>query len=251
MSIIVRADMPLGTDDRPAAGTTRASGCDDAGDLMGECLGGGKCGATSEDRVIVFILLEVMGEDRDPLTLLIVSNRHLADDVFRDIRRQGCRTCGWAFGDARLHVPSEPKLFEKLLDCKAEGLKLLLLHPQRDEVEAYAGNQAEATLARFADCFRFEDSELLVFVSSNHHRLHRTADPYSEDTLAGAGSGRRPHGEVGDGCGRGGRTFATDQLVQLATLGEQNTFHYTRRGGLGQVKRFASFRIPGAGHGKA
>ncbi len=130
MSIIVWADMSLGTDDRPAAGTARASGCDDAGDLMGERLGGGKCGAASEDWVLVFILLDVVGEDGDPLALLIVSDGHLPHDVFRDIGRQRCRTCRWAFGDTGLHIPSEPKLLKELLNSKTECLELFLLHPK-------------------------------------------------------------------------------------------------------------------------
>lgn len=99
--------MSFGTNDGAAAGATWASGCDDAGDLMGECFGGGKCGAASEDWVVVFILCDIVSKDGDPLVFFIVADGHLPHDVFGDVGWEWCGSRGGTFGDTGLNISCE------------------------------------------------------------------------------------------------------------------------------------------------
>lgn len=132
-------------------------------------------------------------------------------------------------------------MLEELFDSQTECLELFLLHPEGDEIEANSRDQAEATLPWFTDSFRLEDGKFLVFVSFDHLRLHLTADRCYEDTLAGTGSGRRLHGEVGDGCGRGGRMIASPGVVLRITLDAWNRFHYTQKEETSSSKMFRKF----------
>ncbi len=170
MAIVVWADVSLWPDDGAAAWATRTSCCDDLGDLACERLRCWQARASGEHRVVVLVLLDIVREDRDALALLIVPDGHFPNDVFGEIGGKRRRAGSGLFGDAGAHEPCQPQLLEQLLDGETEGLELLFFHPERDEIQTDAGDEAETPLARLADRFRLEHSEFWVFVPSAHDR---------------------------------------------------------------------------------
>ncbi|GBD18515.1 hypothetical protein HRbin27_01012 [bacterium HR27] len=160
--------VPFRADHGATPWTTWPAGCDDQGDLTRQRFGGWQCRAARKNRSLVFVLLDVVREDRDALMLFVVADRHFADDILGDVGRERRLPSGRFFRNARADEPSEPELLEELLDSQAECLQLFFLHPQRDEVEAAAGDQAKAPLAWLADRLRLEHSELRVFVPFHH-----------------------------------------------------------------------------------
>lgn len=169
MTVVVRTDMPLGSDDRPATRAAGPAGGDHGRDLTRERLGCRKRGSPGEDRIVIVRLIDVVSEDGDLAPLFIVSDSHFAHEVLRGRGRERLAEASRSLWDACAEEPGRSELLDQLFDCQTKRLQLFLLHPERNHVGARTGDQPEATLTRLADRLGFEDGQLVVLVAARWH----------------------------------------------------------------------------------
>src|SRR5690606_18359275 len=167
--VVVRADVPLGTDRCAAARAPWSPSGDHAGYLLRKRHCGGQSGSPGEDGGVVVVLLDVVGEDRQLMPLVVVADGHLAHDI---LRRRG-RNVPVQRRRVRLKVvdgvTGGAQLLDQLLDGEAECAELFLLHPERDKVALGPGDKPETAVARLADGLGDQHGEQLELVMLKGH----------------------------------------------------------------------------------